>query len=130
MPAPMTTARTIENPTVLRAPMLRMVSAALLRFCSIVSTILRPEAPPMKSALFSLLFGCLLAGSAATAQQKAPASRTAQIYVGVVDGKGAAVPGLTARDFAVREDGAAREVLRAEPATESLDIMLIVDDSQ
>lgn len=84
----------------------------------------------MKSAGVLLLFACLLVGPAATAQQKAAASKTAQIYASVVDGKGNAVPGLTARDFAVREDGNAREVLRAEPATDSLDVMLIVDDSQ
>lgn len=84
----------------------------------------------MKSAGVLLLFACLLVGPAATAQQKAAASKTAQIYASVIDGKGNAVPGLTARDFAVREDGNAREVLRAEPATDSLDVMLIVDDSQ
>lgn len=84
----------------------------------------------MKSAGFSLLFACLVVGPAATAQQKPSEARTAQIYVSVVDDKGNAAPGLTAGDFAVREDGAAREVLAAGPATDSLDIMLIVDDSQ
>ncbi len=57
-------------------------------------------------------------------------SRTNDIYVGVVDGKGNAVTGLTAADFAVREDGVAREVLRVGPAKEPLDIVLLVDDSQ
>lgn len=84
----------------------------------------------MKSALFSLLFACLVIVSVSSAQQKAGASRTAQIYVSVVDDKGAAVPGLTVKDFAVREDGTPREVVRVEPATEPLDIMLLVDDSQ
>ena len=84
----------------------------------------------MKSAGFSLLFACLLVAPAATAQQKAADARTAHIYVSVVDDKGKAVPGLTVKDFAVREDGSAREVLAAEPATDSLDIMLLVDDSQ
>ncbi len=84
----------------------------------------------MKSAAFSLLLACLALTASPSAQQKAAASKTAQIYVSVVDGKGAAVPGLTVRDFTVREDGTVREVLRAEPATEPLDIMLIVDDSQ
>jgi VWFA-related protein len=84
----------------------------------------------MKSARVLLLFACLLVGPAATAQQTAADARTAQIYVSVVDDKGSAVAGLTVKDFAVREDGAAREVLAAEPATDSLDIMLLVDDSQ
>jgi VWFA-related protein len=57
-------------------------------------------------------------------------SRTRDIYVSVVDGKGNAATGLTAKDFTVREDGVAREVLRAEPATAPLDIVLLVDDSQ
>ena len=83
----------------------------------------------MKSAVFSLLFVCLTFSSAATAQQK-PAAKTARIYVSVVDSKGAAVPGLTLKDFAVREDGSAREVLNVEPATDALDVMLLVDDSQ
>lgn len=85
----------------------------------------------MKSAAFSLLFTCLAFSTAApAAQQKAAAAKTAQIYVGVVDGKGNAVPGLTVKDFAVREDGNVREVLRVEPATEPLEVMLLVDDSQ
>ena len=57
-------------------------------------------------------------------------SRTRDIYVSVVDDKGNAATGLTAKDFTVREDGVAREVLRAEPATAPLDIVLLVDDSQ
>jgi VWFA-related protein len=84
----------------------------------------------MKSAVFSLLFACLAFPLPAAAQQKASATRTAQIYVSVVDGKGAAVPGLGMNDFAVREDGNAREVLKVEPATEPLDVMVLVDDSQ
>lgn len=83
----------------------------------------------MKSAAFSLLFACLLAAPAA-AQPQGSSSRTQQIYVSVVNGKGEPVAGLTERDFAVREDGVAREVINVEPATAPLDIMLLVDDSQ
>jgi Ca-activated chloride channel family protein len=52
------------------------------------------------------------------------------IYVGVVDSAGEPALGLTAQDFRVREDGVAREVLKAGPATEPLTVALVVDDSQ
>jgi len=64
---------------------------------------------------------------------KAPAAsdaRTRDVFVSVLDNKDAPVTGLRAADFQVREDGASREVLRAEPATEPLQIVLLVDDSQ
>jgi hypothetical protein len=90
----------------------------------------------MTNAVYLLGLGMLAAGTAAgldaQAQRPAQASdvRTRDIYVGVVDSKGVAATGLTAGDFAVREDGVAREVLRAVPAEEPLDIVLLVDDSQ
>lgn len=63
------------------------------------------------------------------ASQKGDA-RTRDVYVSVVNAKGAPVPGLTAADFVVKEDGVTREVLKAGPATEPMDIALVVDDSQ
>jgi VWFA-related protein len=57
-------------------------------------------------------------------------SRTRDVYVSVLDSKDAPITGLTAADFQVREDGVAREVLRAGPATTPLQVVLIVDDSQ
>ena len=62
------------------------------------------------------------AGQAATA-------RTRDIYVSVVDRQGAPVTGLSAADFTVKEDGAVREVLDARPASEPLQIALLIDDS-
>src|SRR5215207_2984728 len=57
-------------------------------------------------------------------------ARMRRVYVSVVNSKGAPVPGLTAADFVVREDRTAREVLSAEPATDPLQIALLVDDSE
>ena len=57
------------------------------------------------------------------------AARTRDIYVSVVDRNDVPVTGLTPADFLVREDGAAREVLKVAPATEPMQIVLLVDDS-
>jgi Ca-activated chloride channel family protein len=73
----------------------------------------------------ALVAACMLLPSTVSTQ-----SRTAEVYVSVVDGRGQAAPGLTAEDFRVREDGVAREVLKAGTATEPLTVALVVDDSQ
>jgi VWFA-related protein len=53
-----------------------------------------------------------------------------RLYVSVVDEKGAPVTDLSPSDFVVREDGAAREVLRAGRATDPMQIAVLVDDTQ
>lgn len=58
------------------------------------------------------------------------AGRERAIYTSVVDKDGEPVTGLGAGDFVVREDGVQREVLRVTPATEPIDIALLVDNSQ
>jgi Ca-activated chloride channel family protein len=74
---------------------------------------------------------CVLALSfAATPFQKPSESRTRDLHVSVVDAGGRPVPGLTADDFVVKEDGNQREVLKAGPSTAPMTISILVDDSQ
>lgn len=80
----------------------------------------------MKHALPALA----LAAACAFPPSAAAQTRQAQVYVSVVDAKGEPVTGLPAEEFRVREDGTAREVLKAGPATEPLTVALLVDDSQ
>ena len=56
-----------------------------------------------------------------------PRERT--MYVSAVDAKGEPVESLGPDDFVIREDGAAREVLRITRAMEPIDIAILVDDS-
>ena len=78
----------------------------------------------------SLLGLCGAAPHAQAPAERGSASRTADIYVSAVDRRGAPVTDLTAADFTVREDNAAREVLSVRAATEPLHIALLIDDSQ
>lgn len=71
----------------------------------------------------------LAAASLLSAPLRAQTKPT-DVYVGVVDAKGEPVTGLTGADFRVREDGTAREVLKAGEATDPMSIALLVDDSQ
>ncbi|HVD93954.1 MAG TPA: VWA domain-containing protein [Vicinamibacterales bacterium] len=80
----------------------------------------------MKIAIPALaLVAVCLVPSISSAQAK-----PTDVYVSAVDGKGEPARGLTAEDFRVREDGIAREVLKAGPATGPLTVALLVDDTQ
>lgn len=81
----------------------------------------------MKRALTALAVAAACALPSSPTAQSRPAQ---QIYAGVVDGKGDPVTGLDADAFRVREDGVAREVLKAGPATDPLSVAFLVDDSQ
>ena len=54
---------------------------------------------------------------------------TRRVYIAAVDKNGAAVENLTAADVTVKEGGKEREVLAVRPATEPLQIAILVDDN-
>jgi VWFA-related protein len=76
------------------------------------------------------LVGSFDPGRQAAARRPASEARNQTVYVSVLGPKNARVTGLSAADFTVREDNAPREVLKAEIATDPMQIVLIVDDSQ
>lgn len=73
-----------------------------------------------------ILAGALIAAVAPSAFAQADER---VIYTSVVDKDGTPVLDLTIKDFVVREDGQAREVLRVARDTEPLQIALLVDNS-
>ena len=56
-------------------------------------------------------------------------ARERSIYVTMLDQSGAPVPNMGPSDFIVREDGVAREILRVVPATDPMDIAILLDNS-
>src|SRR5215207_5003912 len=84
------------------------------------------------TAAFRALSACLVIFSTGVASAQAPQgadARSREIYVSAVDRQGAPVTGMTAADFTVKEDGAVREVLDVKPATDPLQIAVLIDDS-
>lgn len=76
------------------------------------------------SSIFSEPAAALVSEAAAQANERV-------LYVSVWDEKThAPVTGLSTTDFKVTEDGAAREVLRVEPAATPMPIAILVDNSQ
>lgn len=51
------------------------------------------------------------------------------MYVSALNERGAPVPNLGPSDFIIREDNVAREVLRVAPATDPMQLVLLVDNS-
>ena len=83
------------------------------------------------SLSFRVLSGLAVAALTLTAATTAAYAQTERsIYASVLDDSGAPVRALAAREFIVREDGVAREVLRAVRADDPLQIAVLVDTSQ
>ena len=73
----------------------------------------------------SVLFALVLSHPATLLSQAIERS----MFVSVVDPTGAPVPSLGPSDFIVREDNLSREVLRVVPATDPMQIAILVDNS-
>jgi hypothetical protein len=65
----------------------------------------------------------------AAAQTGVPSSRTNTVFVTAVSDAGVPVADLVASDFLIKEDGKAREVLRAELTSAPVQLAILVDDN-
>jgi VWFA-related protein len=81
---------------------------------------------PILARLLIAVCGGVLLGTAFVRAQ----SDEWTVYTSVVDQNGAPVLGLSSSDFVVRENGMAREILRVSPATDSLTVAVLIDNSQ
>lgn len=86
----------------------------------------RPAAlvSPRLAPLAIVAFTWLVPATVATAQPNEHA-----LYVSVTDGEGKPVTDVKPDDLVVREDGVAREILRIVPATEPMQLSILVDTS-
>ena len=80
------------------------------------------------ASLFSLAVAA--AGPGRPDQARASRATDRGMFVSVLNKDGAPATDLMPADFVVREDGVAREVLRAEKATEPITLAVLVDTSQ
>src|SRR5260221_13634716 len=55
--------------------------------------------------------------------------QTRRIHVSALDSNGNPIDDLTAADFAVKDGGKAREIVRVEPALARMQIAILVDDN-
>lgn len=88
-----------------------------------------PSSPvPLAALLLAASIAVGHAGASTVAQSGRPGLER-EMYVSVTDESGKPVQGVQPSDLVIREDGVVREVLRVRPATEPIDIALVVDNS-
>lgn len=85
--------------------------------------------PPRITAVL-LVAGLCLAAVDRLAGQAQRGSRERSLYVSVVDNNGAPIPNVGPSDLLVKEDNLTREVLRVTPATDPMQVAILVDTSQ
>jgi hypothetical protein len=95
-------------------------------FLTYTQTMTRPRCITI---VFMVAGLCLVLGDRISSQGSR-AARERSLYVSVVDSNGAPVPDLGPSDFLVKEDNVTREVLRVTPATDPMQVALLVDTSQ
>jgi len=87
-----------------------------------------------RTRVFGGAVGALLTTAIWFSQPATPAGqrsdRERTLYVSVLDQDGAPVPDLGPSDFVVKEDNITREVLRVVPATDPMQVAVLVDTSQ
>jgi VWFA-related protein len=72
---------------------------------------------------------CLVFVLTAGARQVGTQGNNKSIFVSVLDAEGKPVTGMTAGDFAIREDNADRKIVEVKPATQPIYIAMLVDTS-
>ena len=87
---------------------------------------MRPTSLHPPARLIVMILVLTFAAALVPLRAQGPRERT--MYVSAVDAKGEPVAGLAADDFIIREEGAAREVLRVSRASEPIDIAILIDN--
>jgi hypothetical protein len=77
-----------------------------------------------------VVVGFCAAAAGTLSGQGSRGSREHSLYVSVVDSNGVPVPDVGPSDLVVKEDNVTREVLRVTPATDPMQIAVLVDTSQ
>jgi hypothetical protein len=89
-----------------------------------------PDHRLLRGPAIGALLGTVLLASPLLAGQPQRESRETHVRVAVLNRDREPAAGLTAKDFIVREDGIAREVIRAAPAPIASHVALLVDTSE
>ena len=80
-----------------------------------------------RGTLVAALCVTFLLASGAT--QASSQGNNKSIFVSVLDGEGRPVSGMTAADFAVREDNQDRKIVDVKPASQPIYVAMLVDTS-